>query len=114
MGASRKQCRVFRSKRRAKDDLIDVSAAGCAGFASDLSADGSDFSDLFLHVLPPCSGLFLMSYPLCAGGVRIGEVVLTGNTVEVGAHQPKEGDGLEIFSSRSAYLVYKYIVISMV
>lgn len=62
MGASRKQCRVFRSKRRTKYDLIDVSPAGRAGFASDLSANGSYLADLFLHLLPPCPGLFLMSY----------------------------------------------------
>jgi hypothetical protein len=91
MGASRKQCRVFRSKRRTKNDLIDVPPAGRAGFASDLSANGSDLADLFLHLLPPCPGLFLMSYPLGAGGVRIGAAVRAGNTVEVGVHQPKEG-----------------------
>jgi hypothetical protein len=101
MGASRKQCRLFRSKRRTKYDLIDVSPAGRAGFASDLSTDGSDLAELFLHLHPPCPGLFLMSYPLCAGGVRIGEAVWTGNTVEVGVHQPKEGDGVELCFSCS-------------
>jgi hypothetical protein len=106
MGASCKQCHVFRSKRRTKYDLIDVSPAGRAGFASDLSADGSDLADLFLHLLPPCPGLFLMSCLLCAGGVRIGEAVRTGNTVEVGVHQPKEGDGLEL---RSSYLAIQII-----
>lgn len=96
MGTSRKQCRVFRGQRRAKDDLIDVSAAGRAGFAPDLSANSSDFADLFLHLPPPCPGLFPMSYPLCASGVRIGEAVRAGNTVEVGVHQPKEGDRLSL------------------
>lgn len=101
MGASCKQCCVFRSKRRAKNDLIDVSPAGRAGFATDLSANGSDLADLFLHLLPPGPGLSLMSYPLCAGGVRIGEAVLAGNTVEVGVHQPKEGNGLDVRFSYS-------------
>lgn len=94
MGASRKQCRVFRGKRRAKDYLVDVSAAGCAGFPSDLPSNCSDFPNLFLHLLPPCPGPSLVSLPdvrvvhvrrrTC--GVRIGETAWTGNTVEVGAH----------------------------
>ena len=44
---------------------------------------------------PSLSRAFLMSYPLCAGGVRIGEAVRTGNTVEVGVDQPKEGGRLD-------------------
>ena len=75
MGAPRKQCRVFRGERRAEDDLIDASAAGDAGFSVDLSANRCDLADLFLHVLAPCPGLFLMSCPQWAGAVRIGEAV---------------------------------------
>lgn len=75
VGASRKECRVFRGERRAEDDLIDASAAGDAGFSLDLSANRSDLADLFLHVRPPCPGLSLMSCPQWAGAVRIGEAV---------------------------------------
>jgi len=113
MGASRKECRVFRSKRRAKDDLIDVSPAGGTGFPSDFSANGSDLTDLFLHVLPPCPELFLMSYLLCAGGVRIGEAVRTGNTVEVGVHQPKGGGGRELCGPNNACQVIYCLAISI-
>ena len=94
LGASCKELGVFRCERRTEDYLVSVPTARRAGFPADLSTNGSDLADLFLHLLPPCPGLFLMSYPLGAGGVRIGAAVRAGNTVEVGVHQPKEGSVL--------------------
>lgn len=84
MGASRKQGRIVRYKRRAKDDLINVSPARGAGFTSDFSANGSNLADLFLHRRPPCRELFPMPHPFRAGDIRIGEIMGAENTVEVG------------------------------